>query len=108
MATRRGDIAKQYVIDTIAQTFKDSFVCIKDKKIYLNIKENQEIIQIAISLTVPKVQVQAQSATQTTAGTDWRESTNDSSQKSSAGPVSLSPEDEEAVRRLMEKLGVED
>lgn len=92
MATRKGDIAKQYVADKIIQTFGDSYVCTKDKKIYLNIKEGNEIAQIAISLTMPKVPVENE--LQSITKSAWDDNT------TTTVSTDLSVEDKQQVERL--------
>ena len=103
---KRGDQARESVKNTIIEAFsKDgNYVTFQDKKIYVTAKDGPggEILQFAISFTMPKVPVQA------TSNTDWREDSKSSNEQPSKGPVSLSPEDEQAVRDLMKKLGVED
>ena len=53
----KGAIAKQAVIDKIKSAFGADFIGEYDKKIYVWAVENGERVQIAISLTCPKVQV---------------------------------------------------
>lgn len=54
----RGTIAKEAVEKKIAAAFGTDFIGIYDKKLYVWAKENGENVQIAISLTCPKVQVE--------------------------------------------------
>ena len=53
----KGTIGKQNVINKIKTAFGADFIGEYDKKIYLWTQENGERIQIALSLTCPKVQV---------------------------------------------------
>ena len=50
----RGSIAKEYVSKKIQETFGPAFLGIVDKKLYISVKENGENLQVAISLTCPK------------------------------------------------------
>lgn len=50
----RGAIAKDYVSKKIQETFGPAFLGIVDKKLYIGVKENGENLQVAISLTCPK------------------------------------------------------
>lgn len=104
MAQRRGDLAKQYVSDTIIQTFGECFVCVHDKKIYLNIPDGPggEIVQLALSMTMPKVQVEA-STNALAAGAPTSASTH----APAKAPVTLSDDDKAAVAQLMKNLGIE-
>lgn len=100
MAQRRGDLAKQYVSDTIIQTFDGSYVTTQDKKIYLNVPDGPggEIVQIALSMTMPKVQIEAPAAGAPTSA---------STHAPTKTPVTLSDDDKAAVAQLMKNLGIE-
>lgn len=106
---KRGEQAREAVKNTIIEAFsKDgNFICVQDKKIYVQAKDgnNNEMIQFSIALTMPK---NAVAAPNTSANTDWREASDSSAPNIPKTPVSLSPEDEAKVRELMQKLGVED
>ena len=54
----KGAIAKQQVINKLKTAFGADFIGEYDKKIYVWAQENGERIQIALSLTCPKVPVQ--------------------------------------------------
>lgn len=101
MAQRRGDLAKQYVSDTIIQTFDASYVTTQDKKIYLNVPDGPggEIVQIALSMTMPKVQIEASAAGAPTSA---------STHAPAKAPVTLSDDDKAAVAQLMKNLGIEE
>lgn len=53
----KGQIAKDLVEKKIIAAFGADYVCTADKKIYVQALENGEKVQIAISLTCPKVPV---------------------------------------------------
>lgn len=53
----RGAIAKTNVINKIKEAFGANFIGEYDKKLYVWAQENGEQVQIAISLTCPKVPV---------------------------------------------------
>lgn len=93
MATRRGDFAKQFVTEEIVKAFEDNFVTVQDKKIYLNVKEGAETVQVAISLTVPKTPIGASDG-------------NTIINSSSYSPTELSDEDKQAIEGLKKKLGI--
>ena len=50
----RGTAAKDYVTKKIQEAFGPAFLGIVDKKLYISVKENGENLQVAISLTCPK------------------------------------------------------
>ena len=53
----RGAQAKSKVEQIISTAFKDNFLGVYDKKLYVQAEENGEMVQIAISLTCPKTPV---------------------------------------------------
>lgn len=58
MATRAAETAaKETVFQRIAKEFGTDSVGIYDKKLYVNVIQNGEPVQIAISLTCPKIPV---------------------------------------------------
>lgn len=59
MAGRRGDYARSSVVNTIINAFGDNYVTTQDKKIYVNATEGGEVIQFAISITMPKTPIAA-------------------------------------------------
>lgn len=53
----RGAQAKNKVEQIISAAFKENFLGVYDKKLYVQAEENGEMVQIAISLTCPKTPV---------------------------------------------------
>ena len=53
----RGAQAKSKVEQIIGSAFKENFLGVYDKKLYVQAEENGEMVQIAISLTCPKTPV---------------------------------------------------
>lgn len=102
MAVRRGDAAKDLITKTILSTFEGSFV--SDKKIYISVKDGAsgEVVQIAVSLTMPKTPI--------TGGGDSTLSTSSSDTPSanSFTPTELAPEDKAKIEELKAKLGITD
>ncbi len=96
MATRRGDTAKNLITKTILSTFEGSFI--NDKKIYIPMKDgdNGEIIQIALSLTMPKTPVEP-------AGMRDNKSTISSA---AITATEMSDADKAKVEELMRKLNI--
>lgn len=58
----RGTIAKQNVVNQLQSAFGQNWIGEYDKKYYVWSQESGERIQIAISLTCPKVPVEVSSA----------------------------------------------
>lgn len=100
--TRRGDQAKENIRATIMKAFSDLNIPIftQDKKIYLNVPDGPggEIVQIALSMTMPKVQIEAPAAGAPTSA---------STHAPAKTPVTLSDDDKAAVAQLMKNLGIE-
>ena len=55
----KGTIAKEQVIKKLQEAFGEDFIGEYDKKIYVYAKENGEKVQVALSLTCPKVPIAA-------------------------------------------------
>lgn len=98
---KRGDLARESVKDTIVNAFSATgdYVAIVDKKIYVQAQDGPggEVLQFAISMTMPKVPVAAGEAP-SGASTPAKEEVN----------VELSASDKEKVADLMRKLGIND
>lgn len=101
MAQRRGDAAKQSAIATIQEAFGEGFVTYSDKKLYVNVRDgaNGEVVQLAISITMPKVPIDATAAPPAADpnAAPW--------EAKPATPTELSVEDKETISMLMERLG---
>jgi hypothetical protein len=54
----RGNIAKEAVEKKIREAFGQNWIGVYDKKLYVWAQENGEQVQVAISLTCPKVPVE--------------------------------------------------
>lgn len=98
---KKGELARQSIIEGITNLFKqqDSYVGFQDKKIYVNAQDGfgGEIIQFAISLTMPKNPITIGERTKKENPNDW---TNEEPS------TELSKEDEASIERLKEMLGI--
>lgn len=105
MAQRRGDLAKQSAIATIQEAFGEGFVGLIDKKLYVNVKDgpNGEVVQLSITLTMPKTPVNA-SAVPVSAPTG--DSNAAAWESTPATPTELSSEDKAKVADLCARLGI--
>lgn len=100
---RRGDKAREQVMQKIVDVFGDDFCCIDNKKIYVNGHEGGETIQFAINLTMPKTPVTGGSTNRniiTGNPNDWTEK--------EIKTAEISDEDAETIKKLKETLGIVD
>lgn len=105
---KKGDSARETVKNTIIEAFNatGNFVAFQDKKIYVTAKDGPagEVLQFAITMTMPKVPVEV--GAQTTVSTNALEGSAGPVQNVVQTPVEISPEDKEQVARLKEMLGI--
>lgn len=95
---KRGDIAREAVKNKIIEAFGDDLVGLVDKKIYVQASDGGEMIQFAITMTMPKNPIEVGNNSDSSAG--------ERSVAAEIMPTELSSEDKEKVARLMERLGV--
>ena len=101
-----GTIGKQNVINKIKQAFGADFIGEYDKKIYVWTTENGERIQIALSLTCPKVPV-AISDNPTTGDFNFEDDAPNVVVAAGAyQPAEITKEERERVNDLMKRLGL--
>lgn len=91
---KKGDIARETAKDIILAAFGDSVAGIQDKKIYINMADGGETVQLAISMTMPKTPLEAAGNTTTSIPTP------------ATMPTELSSEDQNTVDMLMKRLGL--
>ena len=102
----KGTIGKQNVISKIKQAFGADFIGEYDKKIYVWTTENGERIQIALSLTCPKVPV-AISDNPTTGDFNFEDDAPNVVVAAGAyQPAEITKEERERVNDLMKRLGL--
>lgn len=103
----KGAQAKQLVINKIQEAFGDNFIGEVDKKIYVWSQENGERIQIAITLTCPKVSVAAVAPTASmTGGGDWNFEDSPITFAAGSAQKEITEDERQRVKDLMEKLGL--
>ena len=98
----RGAIAKTTVENKIREAFGSDFVGVSDKKLYVWADDEGERVQIAISLTCPKVPL---------GGTTVSEGLNFDDMPAQATPEAFKPaelteNETENVRKLLQELGL--
>lgn len=104
----KGALAKTEVIKKIAQAFGEDFVGEYDKKVYVWAKENGEKIQIAISMTCPKVPIDGGNAINfdDSQGLDFENMGTSKPVQTTFTPAEISDEERNSVAELMERLGL--
>ena len=100
----KGQIAKDKVIEKIAQAFGQNWIGIYDKKAYVWSEENGEKIQIAMSFTCPKVQVGAVDSGSN--ALDFENMGATIAAPTEFKPAEISEEERANVNELMRKLGL--
>ena len=102
----KGAIGKQNVTNKIKEAFGADFIGEYDKKIYVWTTENGERIQIALSLTCPKVPV-AISDNPTTGDFNFEDDAPNVVVAAGAyQPAEITKEERERVNDLMKRLGL--
>lgn len=96
---KKGDIARETAKNLIIAAFGDGFVGIQDKKIYVNVSDGAETVQLAIAMTMPKTPIAGGGVTVGEA--------NASVPMNAVTPTELSGEDQEKINQLKVFLGVE-
>lgn len=100
----KGSIAKDAVVEKIAEAFGEDFLGSYDKKYYVRAKENGQYIQIAISLTCPKTPVENFGSMDF--GNNELNFEDGETIKPMKKTTEISPQEEENLRELMAKLGL--
>ena len=96
----RGSIAKENVTKIIKEAFGANFVGEESKKLYVWADDGGEKVQIAIALTCPKVEIQAVKPVEETPWEGFPPAKQKEEEKM------ISPEEQETIEMLMEKLGI--
>lgn len=97
----RGAIAKQVVEDTIRNAFGKDFIGVdtSTKKIYVQALEEGEMVQVAITMTCPKVNFSP-------AGVDEGFPTGDFREPTQYTPAEMTDNELSNVRKLIAELGL--
>lgn len=101
----RGNIAKTNVTEKIKQAFGQNFIGEIDKKLYVYADDGGEKVQIAITLTCPKVAVQ----TINTKELNYNSGRNFEDDDITIVPsdtAEISEEEKENIRKLMQRMGL--
>ena len=96
----KGAVAKQAVINRIAEAFGTDFIGEVDQKVYVWATENGERVQIAMALTCPKTPVETSDA----GGGDWNFEDAPAATGTVATPVKTAAEISEAEKKNIADL----
>ena len=102
----KGNIAKQQVIEKIKSAFGNSFIGEYDKKIYVWAQEGGEQVQVAISLTCPKVPVEIAAAPVTGDFNFEDDAPNVVVASGGYRPAEITEDERDRVKELMRTLGL--
>lgn len=94
----KGSVAKLYVEDKIKEMFGKDFVGSADKKLYVLADDGGQKVQIAISLTCPKVGLDI--------GGGFVDDGNLAGTYSAEPVIEITPEEEENIQTLIRKLNL--
>lgn len=100
----RGSIAKENIKNTLIETFGDKFLGEVGGKLFVLSQENGQDIQIAISLTCPKVGIDLGTPSY---GNDFVDGFNSNTNLSSANiGIEFTKAEEETIQELIRKLNL--
>lgn len=102
----RGAIAKQTVVNQLQTAFGPNWIGEYDKKYYVWSQENGERVQIAISLTCPKVPVEVSASAQTGDFNFEDDAPNVVVAAGGFQPAEITDDERDRVRDLMRTLGL--
>lgn len=104
----RGSLAKENIVKQLATAFGEAYIGEYDKKVYLWADDGGEKVQIAISMTCPKVPIVVDNTVSTDDG-DWDFSDTPKTPiiaVSSAPPAEITEQEMENLNTLLAKLGL--
>ena len=92
----RGSVAKLFVENKIKEMFGENFIGSADKKLYVLADDGGQKVQIAISLTCPKVGLDI----------EGKGFVDDISTYTGEPVIEITPEEEETIQTLIKKLNL--
>ncbi len=102
----KGSIAKEKVEQKIIEAFGDDFVGISDKKLYVWAEENGERIQVALTLTCPKVMIGGGSKPEVTSIADSQELNFETMGTITETKSVISEDEKKNIEELMARLNL--
>ena len=101
----RGSVAKEKVAEKLKVAFGNDYIGEVDKKIYVLADDGGERVQIALSMTCPKVMINTVDTSELSYNTG-RDFSNDDVVAVAPDKVEISDEERENVRKLMQRMGL--
>lgn len=108
----RGTEAKEQITKKILECFGQNEAFLFDKKIYINTKENGEKVQVALTLTCPKVLISPEGVDAAppksafSGGLDFESMGAATVAPEAFKPAEITPDEKETVQALMNRLGL--
>lgn len=106
----KGAEAKQRIADKMAEVFGSDWIGEYEKKYYVWSSENNERVQVAISMTCPKVPIEVSGTTNITlddnSNWDWGNSSTNNTISSAQVSAEITEEEKKNLADLMAKLGL--
>ena len=102
----KGSIAKEKVEQKIIEAFGDDCVGISDKKLYVWAEENGERIQVALTLTCPKVMIEGGSKPGVTSIADSQELNFETMGTITETKSVISEDEKKNIEELMARLNL--
>lgn len=108
----RGTEAKEQITKKILECFGQNEAFLFDKKIYINTKENGEKVQVALTLTCPKVLISPEGVDAAppksafSGGLDFESMGAATVAPETFKPAEITPDEKETVQALMKRLGL--
>lgn len=101
----RGTLAKEHIISKLKETFGEDYIGEFDKKVYVWADDGGERVQIALSMTCPKVMVNTVDTNKLNYNNGRDFTTEDTVIVPPENPE-ISDEERDNVRKLMQRLGL--
>ena len=95
----KGSVAKLFVENKIKEVFGEDFIGIADRKLYVLADDGGQKVQIAISLTCPKVGLDIE-------GNGFVDDTGLIGTYTREPVIEITPEEEENIQTLIKKLNL--
>lgn len=105
----KNDMAKSLVVEKLKQAFGSDFLGEADKKYYVMSKEDGAPVQVAITLTCPKVPVDfgvAAAAPTVSVSNGMMDFSVPATNSQPKPQVEVSESEQENIRRMLERLGL--
>lgn len=103
----KGNIAKSLAEKKIIEGLGPAYIGTYDKKIYAEFKEDGQMVQVAISMTCPKVPIEFSQISPTTGKLDFEQApTLAAAPSPQESVVEISDQEKKNIEDLMARLGL--